>query len=218
MAQKAYFKQKMVSLPADLPVIHCPKRVFGPVAADPEAAPWLEVEPTFLRETVAGAKPQQATWFKIAWNAEELRILFGIEDTCVWATLTERDAPLYNEEVVEVFLNPLGDLEKYFEFEVNPLNAVLDLVLWREGEGYQKDFQWRCEGLRTAVQRSAGGWCAEFAIPFASLGAAPQGSWRANFYRIDRPPGMPWELSAWSPTGLPNFHIRERFGILEFAE
>jgi len=39
-----------------------------------------------------------------------------------------------------------------------------------------------------------------------------------NFCRIDRPPGVPRELSAWSPTGRANFHTPERFGILEFAE
>ena len=187
------------------------------MAADPETAPWPTVAATFLRETVSGTEPRQATWIKIAWSGEELRVLFGIEDTDVWATLAERDAPLYEEEVVEVFLDPAGDLEQYFELEVNPLNAVLDLVLRRAGEGYLKDFQWRCEGLQTAVQRGPTGWHAEFSIPFASLGAAPRGSWRANFHRIDRPPGKPWELSAWSPTGQPKFHVPSRFGVMQFT-
>ena len=202
---------------ADLPVLRCPKCLFGPVAADPLAAPWPGLEATALRETTSGGPPRQATWIKVAHDPEELRVLFWIEDTHVWATLTQRDALLYEEEVVEVFLDPVGDLERYFEFEVNPLNAVLDLVLWREGAELQRDFQWRCEGLRTAVRRTPEGWCAECAIPLASLGAAPQGRWRANFYRIDRPQGLPKELSAWSPTGQQNFHVPARFGVLEFA-
>ena len=208
----------MDTLPADLPLLRCPKQAFGPVAADPQAAPWPEVPRTALRETVSGGQPQQATWFQAAWSREELRVLFGIEDTSVWATLRERDAPLYQEEVVEIFLDPVGDLQTYFEFEVNPLNAVLDLVLRRGGQGYVKDFQWQCAGLQTAVRRNPAGWCAEFSIPFASLGAAPLGTWRANLYRIDRPAGAPWELSAWSPTGQPHFHLPERFGFWEFTE
>ena len=208
----------MDPIPAALPLLRCPKSLFGPVSADPEAKPWPDVEATLLRETTSGDTPQQKTWIKTAWNAEELRILFWIEDTRIWATMTQRDDLLYKEEVVEVFLDPAGDLQKYFEFEVNPLNAVLDLVLWREGEHYLKDFQWRCKGLQTAARRVPLGWCAEFSIPFASLGAAPQGSWRANFYRIDRPPGVPRELSAWSPTGRRNFHTPKRFGVLEFAD
>jgi hypothetical protein len=59
---------------------------------------------------------------------------------------------------VELFLDPVGDLESYFEIEVNPLNAVLDLVLRRTRSGYAKNFAWRCEGLRTAVKRTASGW------------------------------------------------------------
>ena len=208
----------MDTLPPRSPLLRCPKRPFGPVAANPGTAPWPEVTATLLRETTGGGSPRQATRFKAAWSAEELRVLFEIEDTHVWATLGERDAPLYEEEVVEVFLDPVGDLQRYFELEVNPLNAVLDLVLWREGERYVKDFQWRCAGLQTAVRRNPAGWCAEFSIPFASLGAAPRGIWRANFHRIDRPSAAPWELSAWSPTGQPKFHVPERFGFLEFTE
>ena len=215
---KAKFNTVMLSLPADLPVLRCPKCLFGPVAADPQAAPWPGVTATALLETASGGKPQQATWIKTAWDAAELRVLFWIKDTCVWATMTERDAPLHQEEVVEVFLDPVGDLERYFEFEVNPCNAVLDLVLWRDGEDYHRDFQWQCAGLQTAVKRGPAGWCAEFSIPFASLGAAPHGSWRANFHRIDRPPGILRELSAWSPTGQRDFHIPARFGVLEFTQ
>ena len=206
----------MSPLPADLPLLRCPRHLFGLVSAEADAAPWPEVPAMPLRETVSGGEPQQKTWIKVAWSPEALRILFYVEDTYVWHTMTERDAPLYKEEVVEVFLDPVGDLQTYFEFEVNPVNAVLDLVVRPGKEELRKDFQWRCGGLQTAVQRSPAGWCAELSIPFASLGAAPHGNWRANFYRIDRPRETPTEYSAWSPTGRPKFHIPERFGILEF--
>ncbi|MEI6562407.1 MAG: carbohydrate-binding family 9-like protein [Verrucomicrobiota bacterium] len=206
----------MNALPADLPLLRCSKHLFGPVSADPQAAPWPEVTAIALRETSSGGEPQQGTWIKVAWSPEALRVLFWVEDTCVWSTMTRRDDLLYKEEVVEIFLDPAGDLQSYFEFEVNPVNAVLDLIVWPGKEEFRKDFQWRCEGLQTAVQRSPVGWCAEFSIPFASLGAAPSGSWRANFYRIDRPRETAAEYSAWSPTGQPKFHVPARFGILEF--
>lgn len=164
--------------------------------------------------------PKQGTTVLLAWNSAELRVLFEAADREAWATLRERDTPLYTEEVVELFLDPVGDLESYFEIEVNPLNAVLDLVLRKNRSGYLKDFGWDCEGLRTMVQKSDAGWAAELSIPFRSLLAEPptQGArWRVNFCRIDRPPGTPRELSAWSPTGRPNFHTPERFGELEFV-
>jgi hypothetical protein len=181
---------------------------------------WSGIDSVPLRDTIFGGVPQQRTSVRVAWNADELRVLFHADDAHIFATLTERDAPLYMEEVVEVFLDPVGDLECYFEIEVNPLNAVLDVVLRRNRSGYRKEFAWNCDGLRTSVWRDTESWSAELSIPFASLTAnrpGPGTEWRANFTRIDRPPGVQRELSAWSPTWRPTFHVPERFGILQFA-
>lgn len=181
---------------------------------------WESIEPVFLRENIAGTAPKQLTWFKVAWDDMRLHVLFHAEDPDAWATLTEHDAPLYTEEVVEVFLDPLGDLECYFEIEVNPLNATLDVVLRRNLSGYRKDFRWHCDGLQTAVTKNAGSWDAEISIPFESLEPGCGGAgkiWRANFYRIDRPKDSSAELSAWSPTRCRTFHFPRRFGFLEFA-
>ena len=172
-----------------------------------------------LVENVGEGAPRQGTSVTIARGAECLFVEFECEDSRPWATITRRDGPLYQEEVVEVFIDPFGDLECYFEIEVNPLNTVLDLVLRRVGKGWRKEFAWRCEGLETSAAMTANGWTALLAIPFAALVAEPPASgavWRANFLRIDRPTGGARELSAWSPTGRNGFHEPERFGFLEF--
>lgn len=176
-----------------------------------------------LVETVAGAPPAQKTRVQVARDARELRVRFHCEDTRPWATLSQRDGPLWTEEVVEVFLDPFGDARCYFEVEINPLGAVCDLVLRRIASGWRKDFSWHVEGLRAAAAPCPGGWRAELSVPFAALGpgvgkpgAEP---WRVNFLRVDRPAGVPdspAELSAWSPTGERNFHRAERFGTLAF--
>jgi hypothetical protein len=191
------------------------------VRADVETAPWCDLPTLALCDTATGAPPQQPTRLQIGWTPDELRVLFHCADRLPWATLTQRDAPLYEEEVVEVFLDPVGDLANYFEIEVNPLNAVFDLVLRRNRSGYVKDSAWQCEGLRTAARLAAESWTAELAIPFRSLVAEPPQpgtQWRGNFFRIDRPPEVPRELTAWSPTGRGTFHMPERFGVIEFRE
>jgi hypothetical protein len=173
-----------------------------------------------LCEIGAGAVPQQGTTVRAVWDDREWRILFEATDRDPWATLTGRGAPLYTEEVVEVFFDPVADLAGYFEIEVNPLNAVLEVVIRRNPRGLTKDFRWRCEGLRTAVMRTATGWAAELSIPFADVMNEPPRSgmrWRANFTRIDRPRGQERELTAWSPTYSPTFHVPDCFGIVEFA-
>lgn len=198
--------------PDGLPRLVCRRR---------EAAEgWEKVEPVLLGENGIGGAPVLKTSLQTAWDDEGLHVLFQAEDTDAWATLTARDAPLYQEEVVELFLDPTGDLEGYFEIEVNPLNAVLDGVFRRTRSGYRKDFRWRCDGLRTAVSNTGGVWATEIFVPFDSLQPSCGGLgkiWRANFCRIDRPPNVPRELSAWSPTRCGTFHLPRRFGFLEFA-
>lgn len=202
------------------PELRCASVTLGDLHADPRRAPWSGLVPTALRETVSGDAPLQGTSFWVVHDEEELRALFECADNDPWATLATRNAPLYTEEVVEVFLDPAGDLLSYFEIEVNPLNAVLDLVVRKTRSGLRKEFRWECEGLRTMVRRDTRGWSAELAIPFRAIVSEPPrhgARWRANFCRIDRPRDREWELSAWSPTGRPRFHTPERFGVLEFS-
>jgi hypothetical protein len=207
----------------ELPRLICRRAQLGPVQADLSAPGWQNAERGELRDGVSGAVPKQRAWVRCAWTDDEWRVLFESEDTDAWATYTERDAPLYEEETVEVFVDPAGDLEAYYEFETNVLSAMLDIVFRRSRSGYKGDRSWDCEGLRVGSQINRGLWCAEFAIPFASIAPRPaNGSvWRANFCRIDRPSrdgSLARELTAWSPPLRETFHTPERFGFLEFAD
>jgi hypothetical protein len=172
-----------------------------------------------LLDNLTEKSPRQGTRVTLSRTASHLRIFFECEDSHPWATITQRDGPLFQEEVVELFLDPFGDLECYFEIEVNPLNTLFDLMLRRAGKGWRKELKWKCEGLETLAGPVAAGWTATLVIPFAAFLPQPPGRgslWRANFLRIDRPPCAPRELSAWSPTGRNTFHDPSRFGYLEF--
>ena len=193
-----------------------------PVTADAGSAFWSRVKPVSLLENVGGQPPRQGTRVRTAWDATAWRVLFEMEDARPWATLTAHDAPLWTEETVEVFVDPVGDLEGYFEVEINPLGAIVDVVLRRIASGWRKDFGWHVEGLRRHARLTETGWAAELAIPFEAVSAAvpqPGTCWRANFLRIDRPDGAgsEAELSAWSPTGMRNFHRAQAFGAVEFV-
>ena len=207
-----------------IPVLRCAHLALGDLTADADTLPWRALPPVRFADAITGAPPKQGTEVRVAWNDDEWRLLFVAEDTDPWATMTQRDAPLYEEETVEVFFDPAGDLESYFEIEVNPLGTVLDLVLRKSRSGYKGDIAWDCDGLRTLVRAHAGGWSAELAIPFASVTNLPPragSQWRANFCRIDRPSrdgSLPRELTAWSPPLRASFHTPERFGVIEFAK
>ena len=204
-----------------LPRLACPRIEASLLAA----GDWLSHAGTLrLVDALSGASPEQGTQLRAAWSAAAWHLRFDCVDNLHWATLRERDAQLWTEEVVEVFIDPEGDGAGYFEIEVNPLGTVCDLVLRRIASGWRKDFSWQVEGLRAAAGLQPGGWWAELAIPFAALTPVwplPGTVWRANFFRIDRPGGLAGStadraLSAWSPTGWASFHVPQKFGYLEF--
>jgi hypothetical protein len=194
----------------DLPRYQCARRPLADAAA------------AGLRENRTGEAISPTTRVFAAWDTAAWHIRFDCEDGNPWATIAERDGPLWTEEVVEVFFDPVGDLQSYFEIEVNPLNTVCDLVLRRSRGGWRKEFGWHCEGLRTSVSRIDRGWSAELHIPFVAVTndpVEPGAEWRVNFFRIDRPAGAgsAAELSAWSPTLAPTFHRPAQFGTIEFC-
>jgi Carbohydrate-binding family 9 len=201
-----------------LPEIRCPRiPSWDGVSLDALRGGWSDTTRLYLCENGSGQRPQWGTEVRIGFEEKALLILFLCQDPKPWATLTGRDQPLWEEEVVEVFLDPFGDRSCYFEFEVNPLNAVVDVFIRRIRSGLRKDFSWDCDGLVTAAGRLPYGWVAALQIPFLALGdCQPIGTWRANFCRIERPEDQPRELSSWSPTYTGSFHVPERFGLLHF--
>lgn len=175
--------------------------------------------------------PKQATEVQLTAREDRLELLFECVDSEPWSTLSGPDAPLWTEEVVEVFL-ALGpeDPPAYVEFELNPGNALFDALI-RNPTGRRAelavDRSWSCDGIEHRVARTSQGWRGELVIPLRSVAVALgcrdtelPGTWRLNLYRIDRPrDGAPAEFTAWSPTFArqPDFHIPSRFGLLRLV-
>jgi len=208
-------------------------RAGSPVTIDGRLieAAWAGAVAVDLVEDGSGAPPRQRTTMRALWDDRYLYVAFQCEDSDIWGVTTERDKDIYNQEVVEVFLDADRDGHGYVEIEVSPLNAVLDLfMLWRD-DRRNGLWDWDSQGLQTAVvvdgdptrrgtrDRS---WTVEMAVPFSELLTAPNipprpgDVWHANFYRIDRAREGD-EYSAWSPTFRRNYHTPSRFGRLVFS-
>jgi len=204
----------------DVPEVLCPKtKTWDRSALDALCSPWDECVRLSLVDCVTGRRPKWGTEVRLGWTDEMFHGLFICQDPNPWATKTKRDDPLWEEEVVEIFIDPFGDSISYFEININPLNVVADVFIRRVRTGLRKNFAWRCEGLATACGTLAYGWVAAFQIPFPALGDChPTRSpvWRANFARIERPKEGKQELTAWCPSFMESFHLPERFGRLRF--
>lgn len=215
-----------------LPVYRC-RRARGPIVVDGvlDEAAWQGAEMVQLVLADSGAPPRQPTSARLLWNDDYLYAAFQCQDDDIWGITTERDRDIYNQEVVELFVDADGDGHGYVEIEVSPLNAVLDLfMLWRD-DRQRGLWDWDSAGLLTAVVVDGDptrrgtpdrAWTVEMAVPMSDFMTAPHlpprvgDRWRMNLYRIDRGAGGD-EYSAWSAPGRNNFHTPARFGILEFV-
>ena len=152
--------------------------------------------------------PRFLTRMKLLWDADYLYVAADMEEPDVWATLTERDAVIFQDNDFEVFIDPDGDTHDYYELEVNALGTPWDLMLVRPyRDGGPPINAWDIAGLRVGVDVRGTlnrpgdrdqGWSVELALPWKVLREAAPGKrppsvgeqWRMNFSRVE------WQVEA----------------------
>ena len=165
--------------------------------------------------------PKRQTEVRLLWTPATLYLQFIARYRVITvfddADATGRRDKLWDRDVAECFLQPdPSDALHYYEFEVSPNGFWIDLdISHRQLRDLQSGLQ-RC----VRIDKHAGTWTAELAIPMKSLvqNFDPGAIWRVNFFRVEGPV-EPRFYSAWQPTDTPqpNFHVPERFGYLKFA-
>jgi hypothetical protein len=207
-----------------------------PLAGLPTAPdrPWWTTAPA-----IAWGPRAARTTFRAAWDETAIYTHFDAVDADPWFTITARDGRMWEEEVVELFLDPEGNGRDYAEFEVNPANAICDLIVRAPWPSLDSDRTWDCAGVASAVtvsRRAAGeptGWSVDLTIPWQGLASlSPRAAaripprqgdrWRFNVFRIERPhgPADPERdaiYAAWSVPSGPSFHDTHAFRDLRFC-
>lgn len=192
--------------------------------------PWAELPPLTPLIPAGGlGETRFPTTTYICADADRLYVHFDCRDPDIWGTLSDRDADIFEEEVVELFISPGETVPiTYYEFEVSPLGTMLDLIAHNptgDRSSMSVIFAWDCPGLVWSVQRMdhEPRWTASLSLPWRSIGATtamlPR-IWRANFCRIERPRGQEPEFTCWSPTMTDpaDFHRPAFFGYLRLPD
>jgi len=245
--------------------------VFGPLSADAQWRPatyvayrtadsivvdgqlneasWIRAPTTDAFVDIEGDRedpPEEQTRVKVVWDEEYLYVAATLEESKVWGTFTERDAPVYAEDNdFEIFLDVNGDGKNYIEFEINALNTVYDL--YRPNKAAPLQIPWDIEGLKTAVgvegtlnknDDEDDYWTVEIAWPMSSLAEHAAGApvppnegdeWRIEFPRVEwalddtsdvirKAPGTSAENWTWTQQGLVDNHWPEAWGFLRFSD
>ena len=195
----------------------------------------------------AKPKPRFHTRAKMLWDDEYLYFAAEIEEPHVWATITNHDAVIFHDPDFEVFIDPKGETQPYYEFEMNALNTTWDLMLDKPYmDGGKPHNEWEIPGSKTAVQihgtlndpsDTDTGWTVEIAFPWKVLaeharhaGLPAEGEqWRINFSRVEwqithtngayqKVPHTPEDNWVWSPQGVVDMHRPEMWGLVQFTK
>ena len=181
-----------------------------------------EIESAFHLVGTTSERSRSYLSARALWDEEALYVAFDSDPSPVPVTKCRRDEDLFNECAVEVFLMAGGG---YYEIEVNPLGAVLDLYF---PDVVEQDWQAMAEydvaGLRWTVSEIAGGgrWSTRLAIPWSGIPEVSRGEREGqscvfgNLARSQMLPNGEYDLTSWTPT-RESFCEPEAMGTLVLA-
>lgn len=175
------------------------------------------------------------------WDDDFFYVHAWMEEPCVWATLTEHDSVIFQDNDFEVFIDPDGDALRYFEFEVNAFGTTWDLFLEKPyRDGGSADNSWE-SNARVAVAIDGvindpttidRGWGVDIAFPWSCFDGHSRPThgetWRVNFSRVQwetyvvegkivKRRGVAEGNWVWSPQGVIDMHQPEMWGYVEFV-
>lgn len=207
-------------------------------------APWTDAFVDI--EGDAKPKPGFTTRAKMLWDDDYFYIAAELEEPHVWATLTQHDAVIFQDNDFEVFIDPDRDNHEYYELELNALNTTWDLFLPKPyKDGGSADNSWEITGLKSAVHIDGSlndpsdkdkGWYVELAIPWVALkkyahrATPPENGdqWHVDFSRVEwrheivegkyrKVPKTREDNWVWSAPGIIDMHRPERWGLVQFS-
>jgi hypothetical protein len=224
---------------AAAPAAAKPRYVVASTAAESAALLAGDVTAWKSAPRIQWGPPPVTTDFAALWSQDALYLRFDARDPSPWHTMTRRDEHLWEEEVVEAFLDLDRSGRNYAELEISPGNVVCDVRMVTPYPNKKYDLTWNLEGLETRVVPFADGagrtigWTALARLPWTgfrtlasaariSLPPRPGDRWRFNVFRVERPGGKEHPEAgavevAWSDPRSPSFHVPASFRDLVFA-
>jgi Carbohydrate family 9 binding domain-like len=174
-----------------------------------------------------------ATKARLLWDDSYLYFAAEMEDSDLYADVTQRNGMTWTNDVFELFFKPSAQKLAYYEFQVNAANTQLELFLPSRGSGgYQRFAPLTKFGMESAVKRNGTlnnpedkdtGWTVEGRISLTAFLASgdqprPGAKWRFALCRYDYSVAFERvETSSTAPLSQPDFHRYEDYGELTFV-
>lgn len=185
---------------------------------------WAGVQRHRLKDLVDGGKPEVPGYFMVIWSEDNMCFAIHCDEpdtpNMPVAGSMHDDPSLWNGDAVEMLIET--QLNNYYQIAINPAGTVVDLD--RSGGAF--NLLWSSQA-QVATHIGDGYWSAEVRIPYVDEGQ----------FEVDPNNGLagkkpsatyPWyfnvcrqrirsggnDLTAYWPTGKPNFHDVSKFAQL----
>ncbi len=182
-------------------------------------ATWADALPLEISKTIKNEPVLQKTAFKLAHDGERLYILARCREPYVsniLAATRENDIGGFSDDSIELFVDPAGKGEDYYQFCINSLGTVYDARENPTAIAASSTITWN-SGVEVKTAVGDDYWELRAALPFAAwkLVPAPGSTWRFNLCRNRYTEEGAPPYSGWSST-LGGFRNPERFGVITF--
>jgi hypothetical protein len=192
---------------------------------------WAQAPSTGEFTSAEGApiKPSGPTRARLLWDDTNLYAFIDVEDKEIKSQFTKQDDPLWQEDVVELFIDADKNRRGYVELQVNPNNAHFDtwFAIGRPNRDDSYD-----SGMKSAVAIEGNVWHVELAIPLAAVKGKDEAmkvtippaigdTWKLNLVRVDRNSDMKEKQIAaagWAQIPYSDFHALDRLMVVQFAD
>ena len=171
-------------------------------------SPWKEV------------KSPYNTKAQLLCDDEALYVHLETDETNIKAENNKRNSKVYEDSCMEFFISPDKDDDRYFNFEINAIGALL-LTVCRNGvicsdvEEDSKIFD-----IKTVITKN--GWELFYKIPFSFLTKyfdKISDDMKGNFFKCGDKTEVEhyacWSNIEWEK---PNFHLSQFFGTLSYEK
>ncbi len=156
------------------------KQATGPIVIDGKAdePAWktAAVQPAFA-SAEGCPELKDRTDGKMLWDDQFLYVFVEVDDADVHSPYTQTDDPLWQHDVVELFIDGDGNQKGYVELQVNPRNAHFDTWFAGTRAGPPRDDTFSAQMVTQVVVKGTldrrddgdSGWDVEIAVPWAAV-------------------------------------------------
>lgn len=193
---------------------------------------WKETEtsPAFVN-TMTGAPALFKADVRVLYDDKQLYLGYTVEDEYLKSTFEKDDDHLWEQDCIELMVDPDGDGKNYFEAQVAPTGHVFDTRYdSRRQPRPFGDTAWSSKMTARTVLRGKvndddadEGYDVELAIPWSAFAAGggdgkppvAGATWRMNFFVMNTR-AKDQRACGWSPPLIGDFHTLGRFGRVVF--